>query len=87
MMNDMFADLDPVEQCIRSGDALGHLGAAGTLVALAVAAGAAEAEQKPVLLVAVAHPVDRALCSRQRCHCGRCLTATRSDATTLVLSL
>lgn len=58
MMNDLFTDLDPVEQCVRSGDALGHLGAAGALVALAVAAGAAE--QKPVLLVAVAHPVDRA---------------------------
>lgn len=60
MMNDLFADLDPVAQCIRSGDALGHLGAAGALVALAVAAGAAQAEQMPVLLAAVAHPVDRA---------------------------
>jgi hypothetical protein len=60
MMNDLLKDLDPIDQCIRSGDALGHLGAAGALVALAVAAGAAQAEQKPVLLVAVAHPVDRA---------------------------
>lgn len=60
MMNDLFTDVDPVAQCIRSNDALGHLGAAGALVALAVAAGAAQAEQKPVLLAAVAHPVDRA---------------------------
>ena len=93
MMNDLFTDLDPVEQCIRSGDALGHLGAAGALVALAVAAGAARGRAEAGAAGRCCPSRrsrctgDRALRSRQRRHGGRCLTATRSHATPLVLPL
>lgn len=59
-MSSLVPELDLVEQFIGAGQALGRLGNVGALFALGVAAAAAETEEKPVLLVTVAHPTERA---------------------------
>lgn len=59
-MNDLVPDLDPGDQFVGAGQALGRLGSGGALFALGLAAAAAEIEEKAVLAVTAAHPTERA---------------------------
>jgi hypothetical protein len=59
-INTLLPELDPAEDLVATEQALGRLGAPGALFALGLAAAAAEAEDKPVLLMAVSHATERA---------------------------
>lgn len=59
-LNSLLPELDPAKGLINAGQALGRLSGAGTLVALGISAAAVEAEEKPVLLMAVSHATERA---------------------------
>ena len=61
MMNLLLTELDPITDRVSLGDALGHIGAAGTVLLFALAAERAKADEKPNLLMAVAHPTERAV--------------------------
>ena len=61
MMNQLLTELDPITDRVSLGDALGHVGAAGTVLLLALAAERAKADEKPNLLMAIAHPTERAV--------------------------
>ena len=61
MMNQLLPELDPIADRVSLGDALGHIGAAGTVLLFALAAERAKADEKPNLLMAVAHPTERAV--------------------------
>ncbi|WP_374399480.1 hypothetical protein [Niveibacterium sp.] len=58
-MNNVLPHLDPVADRVGLGAALGDLGAAGTTLALALAAAHTEQTQKPTLLAALADPLSR----------------------------
>lgn len=60
MVTEVLAGLDPIDDCLGSGECLGWLGSAGALFALAIAASAARVERRPILLVTVSHAFDRA---------------------------
>lgn len=61
MMNQLLKELDPITDRVSLGDALGHIGAAGTVLLFALAAERAKADEKPNLLLALAHPTERAV--------------------------
>ena len=59
-IDSLLPELDTNRQFIAAGQALGQLGSAGALLALGLAAAAVQSEDKPALLMAAAHSVERA---------------------------
>lgn len=59
-ITDVLPEVDPVKSFFGAGQSLGTLQASGALFSLGLAVGLIQEEQKPILLLAAAHPTERA---------------------------